>query len=223
MKVTDVGYNQLSENNPHTLIYLGTSMNPQLRDFDIVHYVAYNNRTPKIGDIVCIRRHSNPDIQVIHRIVAITQVGIVTQGDNCPQRDDWILQPSEILGYINEFQRGNRIITVPSGLRGYFVSLFLRLISKIGVCGKYVLKYPYRYLLYSEVFKKCISLFLVCRAIQYSGSAKSEIHLYLGPLYIGRLREGKDTWDIKPPYRIFVSSSIIKKSIAKNCDTGKEK
>lgn len=190
---------------PNTLLYLGPSMNPTLQNLDVVYLIPYQDHIPRKGDVIAIRGHDTAS-SIIHRIVAITPEGLITQGDNNQQRDEGITQPSEVLGYISCIQRGNRQIPIQSGYAGYLVFVWSRICSTTRSWGKYILNYPYQYLVASQIFMRIASPFLVCRAVQYEGSSRSEIQLFLGPLYIGRRRKGMESWEIKPPFGIFFSS-----------------
>lgn len=193
---------------PNTLLYLGPSMKPTLKSFDIVHIVPYQNH-PKKGDVVAIRRN-DIDSLVIHRIIAITPEGIITQGDSNQQRDPETIQRSNILGRVTFVKRSDRIIPICCGFMGYSTFVRCRIISKITGAGKNLMRYPYWHLVSSQAFKRIVSFFLVYRAVQYSGSARTEIQLYLGPLYIGRMRKGRDTWEIRSPFRVLFSDSLVK-------------
>lgn len=71
----------------------GTSMEPTLHADDFV--IAKRRAAYQPGDIVAFRMEGR---NVIHRIVATTPDGYVTQGDNQAEADPWEIDRGEVLG-----------------------------------------------------------------------------------------------------------------------------
>jgi signal peptidase I len=76
------------------------SMAPTLNCHSNLTLYRYYNNTPQINDII-IYRLTNEDrfiydfryTYIIHRIINKTSAGYITQGDNNPAPDPWIVKP----------------------------------------------------------------------------------------------------------------------------------
>ena len=71
----------------------GVSMEPTYATGDLV--LAYRG-SPRVGDVVAYR-HPQGAV-VIHRLVEVTDQGLVTQGDNVATVDPWVVAPQDVLG-----------------------------------------------------------------------------------------------------------------------------
>lgn len=198
-----------SLDNPNTLLYLGTSMNPTLEDLDLIQFSPYQKTPLQKGDVVVILRSTAPNHLVIHRIVSVSPTGIRTQGDNCNMIDPWVLMPSEILGYVTSIQRKNQKIRIDRGPSGYQKFLCWRIKKAIFHSYRNIAKYPYTCLCVLRVPARMISPFLPFRIVTFSGSNRSETQMFLGPLCVGRLQKGAKKWELKPFYRIFIDPSLL--------------
>jgi signal peptidase I len=74
----------------------GRSMEPTYRNGDLV--VARERERYKIGDVIVYDAPIEQRFEVIHRIVAPTDGGFVTQGDNMERPDGWIAPHHTIHG-----------------------------------------------------------------------------------------------------------------------------
>jgi hypothetical protein len=194
-----------SSENTTTLVYLGTSMNPTLLDLDLVQFQPYLDDFPLIGDVIVIQRKEEPNKIIIHRIVEVNHEKVKTQGDNCDQRDSWILSPSDILGYVTTIRRGDRSIQVDRGIRYIQISLFHRIHRLVFKTFKSFSKsHPNRLMAW------LVSKILKYRIVTFSGTNRSEYQLFLGPIYIGRLQKGSTMWEIKEAYRFIVDPTLFK-------------
>lgn len=195
--------------NQNALLYLGSSMNPTFEDLDVIHFSPYQDTPLKKGDVIVIQRHEEPDRKIIHRIISICPDDIRTQGDNCYTMDPWVLRPFEILGYVTSIRRKDQIIRIHRGRFGYQKFLYLRIMAGAFLICKKVMKHPYQLLSPLKLLTRVLSPFLNYRMIKFSGSTRSEIRLFFGPVCIGRLQNGAANWEIKPPYRLFVDPYLL--------------
>lgn len=195
--------------HPNTLVYLGTSMNPTMEDLDVIQFHTYQGTPPRKGDVIVIQRHEEPEQIIIHRIIAIDPGGIRTQGDNCSIMDSWILMPSEILGYVTNARRENRIIYIHRGRSGYQKFLFRRTIRETFTTCRTIAKQPYQWFSALKLPARLLSPFLTYRIMTFSGSDRSETQLFLGPVFIGRLQKGSAIWEIKTPYRLLIDPALL--------------
>jgi signal peptidase I len=195
--------------NQNTLVYLGTSMSPTLDELDIIEFSPYTDSHPRKGDVIIIQRHEEPERLIIHRIVMVSSQGIRTQGDNCAMMDPWILSLSEILGRVTSARRKNTIIRIHRGYFGFLKFIYLRTIARVLRICKAVARHPYQWFTDRKLPSRLISPFLSCRMITFSGSDRSETHLFLGPVCIGRLQKGTGIWEIKAPYRLLIDPTLF--------------
>ena len=72
--------------------YVGPSMNPTLREPEIMEIMPYDGRPVRVGDVVFFLP-PEADQPVVHRIVRVTPAGISTLGDNNTREDAFLLQP----------------------------------------------------------------------------------------------------------------------------------
>ncbi|HEX2720190.1 MAG TPA: S26 family signal peptidase, partial [Candidatus Deferrimicrobium sp.] len=72
--------------------YVGPSMNPTLREPEMMEIVPYDNRRVRVGDVVFFLPPQT-DRPLVHRVARVTTAGISTLGDNNTQEDAFLLQP----------------------------------------------------------------------------------------------------------------------------------
>ncbi len=188
----------------NTLLYLGKSMNPTLRDLDVVEFVSIPLSQMHKGDVIVIKRQEHPEERIIHRIISISPEGIRTQGDNNDRIDPWILLPSEIEGIVISAWRGKRKIKMYSGLPGYCRYIAHRIRLKTTSTGISLIRAPYCFISSNKI-SRMTCRFVTLRLVDFSGSDRSEVQVYVGPIYAGRLVKGKNKWEIRPPFHILIN------------------
>ena len=87
--------------------YVGPSMNPTLREPEIMGIMPYDSRPLCVGDVVFFLP-SGADQPVVHRIIRVAPAGISTRGDNNTQDDAFLLQPKRIKGQVVAAWRGQK-------------------------------------------------------------------------------------------------------------------
>ena len=87
--------------------YVGPSMNPTLREPEIMEIMPYDSRPLRVGDVAFFLP-PEADQPVVHRIVRVTPAGISTLGDNNTQEDAFLLQPKSIKGQVVAAWRGQK-------------------------------------------------------------------------------------------------------------------
>ena len=106
------------------IVYIGSSMNPTLRESELMEIVPYDNRPLRVGDVVLFLL-STDDQFVVHRIIRISPAGISTRGDNNTKEDAFLLQPSDIKGQAVAVWRGQKRREIAGGLQGQWISYWL--------------------------------------------------------------------------------------------------
>jgi hypothetical protein len=104
--------------------YVGPSMNPTLREPEIMEIMPYDGSPLRVGDVAFFQP---PDAEqpVVHRIVRITPEGISTLGDNNTHEDAFLLQPESIKGRVVAAWRGQKRRKIAGGLPGRLASRWL--------------------------------------------------------------------------------------------------
>ncbi|RLG16450.1 signal peptidase I [Nanoarchaeota archaeon] len=92
------------------LVVLGGSMSPTINMGDLVIVTPTNFEEVKINDVIAFRDRDR-NIPVTHRVVNITEGGLITKGDANEDPDHWVVKPDDIIGKVS--------FTIP--LVGYFV------------------------------------------------------------------------------------------------------
>ena len=90
----------------------GVSMNPVLREGDLIAYEEVSPSEVEVGDIIVysipplIQKHYNCPPVVAHRVVEIrdTAMGLYyrTKGDNNPAQDPWSVRPYDLIGKVSQ-------------------------------------------------------------------------------------------------------------------------
>src|SRR5665647_1678306 len=105
--------------------YVGPSMNPTLREPEIIEIMPYDSRPLRVGDVAFFLS-PEADQLVVHRVVRVTPAGISTIGDNNTQEDALLLQPKNIKGQVVAAWRGQKRRKITGGLRGRLTGRWLR-------------------------------------------------------------------------------------------------
>lgn len=185
-----------------SLLYVGRSMNPLLRDLDRLFYHPYVDREIRVGDVVVV---DSPERKVIHRVLSVGIDGVVTGGDNNFFNDPWLLDPSQIDGRVVYIHRGDRTLPIYGGLRGRVTSAPWRIYRRF-------LGYLFRLIKpYYRMATKCkpFAFFPInVKAFSFQSPRGEELQLFVGKRVIGRKKPGSE-WEIQPPFRLFIDLDAI--------------
>ena len=125
-------------------VYQGLSMQPTFRPGQLL-YIRPEVRDFTPGDIIVFFDPDRPGY-VVHRIRAISILGLTTQGDNNLHRDPVPVLPDQVIGRVEQVEHQNQLHHVIGGKKGLVLAQsglrlrwVLRLISPI-------LGRPYRWL-----------------------------------------------------------------------------
>jgi len=105
------------------IVYTGPSMNPVLREPDLLEVKPYDGRQINRGDVIYFLSPINKR-GVVHRVIRISPEGIETRGDNNGQADPYLLKPGEVIGQVVRAQRGSHRRRIYGG-RQYMVCIKL--------------------------------------------------------------------------------------------------
>lgn len=188
------------------LLYQGTSMNPLMREGDVLQIIPYQGLEILRGDVVAFLHPEKPG-RVIHRVVAVGPRGIITKGDNTPAVDDWILQPGDILGKVVAIHRQGRTLPVPRAARAGLY--FLKVRQWCDQAVSRLLKPLYHRLAQSGLFRGPLAAWMKPRLLFFPRAQGPEWQLWLGGLLIGRKLPHHHHWSIRRPFRLFVDETSL--------------
>jgi hypothetical protein len=188
--------------------YSGPSMNPTLREPEMMEVVPYNNRPVCVGDVAYFR---SPDVNqpVVHRIVRITPAGISTLGDNNKHVDSSLLQPDCIKGRVVAAWRGRKRRAVAGGLAGRVV--------KRWICWRRILEHSLSSLLhplYQTLSQHGLLIRLIPtrfrpRTVSFKVRGQERFRLLLGRRVIGTYDAQASQWRIQKPFKLFVNEGSL--------------
>lgn len=191
--------------------YTGPSMNPTLREPELVEVVPYVDRIARPGDVVLFR---SPDggRPVVHRVTRITEDGIHTRGDNNSFEDVYTLQPSHIRGRVIAAWRGGRCRPIPGGWVGRMHRRVGRGRAMLDRCLSPLLRPVYRTLARCGVVRALIPARPKPRVVAFHTKRGLLTRVLIGARVVGRYDAVQQRWHIDPPFRLWVDESKLPKS-----------
>ena len=195
--------------------YVGPSMNPTLREPEIMEIMPYNKRPMRVGDVAFfLPPESNQP--VVHRIIRITPEGISTLGDNNSRKDTFLLQRNDIKGLVVAAWRGQKRRNIVGGLCGRMTSGWLRCRRVLDRCVSPLL-HPLYYALSGW---KLIALVLPAqfqpRVVVFRTQNREQFQLLMGRRVIGLYDDKRQKWQIHRPFQLFVDRKLLPKQKEKN-------
>lgn len=206
-------------NKKNIMIYYGKSMTPLFSGGDILHILPCECSDLKAGDVIVFSTPSNQTF-IAHRIFSIGKEGIKTKGDNSKSPDIWVLNSNNIIGKVSHIQKDNKLRKVYGGLAGrtYYVfnKLFMAVknisflalrpvyngISEKGLCSFFSLNK-------SSIDRRGFRGLLTARLLVVKKNNEKELQLLIGRYLIGRLRNDRNKWEIKRPFRVFINEKTL--------------
>lgn len=104
--------------------YSGGSMQPTLRDGDLVEVLPLGSRTIHVGDVLLFPSPENGQL-IIHRVSGLTPQGIRTRGDHNQSPDAWLLWSDRVIGHVIAAWTGQRRRSIHGGWRGRWIARFI--------------------------------------------------------------------------------------------------
>jgi signal peptidase I len=186
-----------------TIYYVGGSMNPLLRNLDMLFYSPYGDRDIKPGDVVVINAPAGKT--VIHRVVSASKNGITTMGDNTRSLDSWTLKPEQVEGKVVYAVRGTKQFAVHGGLIGRIYAETIQFSNRAAnlLCSA---ASP-NIIPASRSIEKLITPRL--RLLMFQKPEGIELQLICWKYSVGKRKFG-DRWRIRMPFRLFLREQSIK-------------
>ena len=193
--------------------YVGLSMNPTLREPEIMEIMPYNNRPLRVGDVAFLLS-PKADQPIIHRIVRVTPAGISTLGDNNTHEDTFLLQPESIKGQVVGAWRGQKRRKIAGGFQGRLTSRWLRWRRVLDHGGSHVLHPLYYALSRRGLIARLLPASLRPRIVIFQTRGQDQFWLLLGQHIIGRYDDQTRQWQIQRPFRLFVDERVLQRPLS---------
>jgi signal peptidase I len=182
--------------------YSGPSMDPILREGDLLEIKGYGLEPIRIGDVILFRREWSSGF-VVHRVIGRSSEGLKTRGDNNLEDDPGLLDSRNVIGRVIAAWRGQRRIRV---LRGRLGTIQARITGEgIGLIRAIfdILTPCYRFVSMKGLLR------VLARAAEPSviKFGDRDLRLVLWSHEIGRYREG--VWLIKPPFKLIIDEASL--------------
>ena len=190
------------------VVCTGPSMNPTLRESDLLEVKPYGTGRVHPGDVVCFKSPETGEM-FVHRVVAASPGGIRTRGDNNAKDDTGVLQAGDIIGCVKAAQRGDQRRVVHGGWRGPFVLRCARLGRGTRRCAG-----PLPHMLYVLVaglgpLDRLLPARLRPRLVRFDTRSRVFLKLLIGRHAVGQYDEGCGEWHIRRPFRLFVDERAL--------------
>jgi len=190
--------------------YVGPSMNPTLREPELMEIAPYGDEPIRVGDVAFFLS-PQAEQSIVHRIVRTTSAGISTLGDNNSQEDPYLLQPEDINGRVVAAWRGQQRRLISGGLRGRLISRWLRW-RRFLDRGLSPLLHPlYQGLSRGGLIARVLPVPLRPRVVCFHTLGQEQFCLLLGKRIIGRYNAQRQEWQIQRPYCLFVDQRLLRR------------
>jgi hypothetical protein len=199
------------------LVYTGLSMNPTLREPDLLWIEPYGSTPVRAGDVVCIKS-SEKNISIAHRVVSVGRSGIRTSGDNNPQPDARVIGVDDLLGRVVAARRGLRGRVVLGGWRGLVVFRGVRLGRVIRRGAGRLPHTLYRFASALGPFDRLLPTSLRPRLVRFGARYRVSLKLLMGTQTVGHYDCRLAHWHIQRPYRLFVDEHTLPDMQSKNLE-----
>ncbi|HEX7503355.1 MAG TPA: SynChlorMet cassette protein ScmC [Acidobacteriota bacterium] len=188
--------------------YVGPSMNPTLREPEMMEIIPYGSRPLRVGDVAFFLP-AGTERPVVHRIIRITPAGISTLGDNNTQKDAFLLQPKCIKGRVVAAWRGQRRRKIAGGLPGRLTSRWLGWRHVLDRGASPLLHPLYHALSHRGFIARVLPSRMRPRIVVFHAQGREQYQLLLGRRIIGRYDERRRQWQIQRPFQLFVDSRAL--------------
>jgi len=194
--------------NPLFAAYAGPSMNPTLREPELMEIEPYGRRPVRAGDVVLfLPPRAGP--AVVHRVVRTGPAGVATRGDNNAREDALLVQPEDIRGRVVAAWRGQKRREISGGAPGELRGRWLHLRRLPGRVISLLLHPVYRALSRLGLIARLLPVPLRPRMVVFRAPGGDRLRLLWGRRVIGRYDDATRQWQIRRPYRLFVDGRIL--------------
>jgi SynChlorMet cassette protein ScmC len=188
--------------------YVGPSMNPTLREPEIMEIMPYDSRPVRVGDVAFFLP-TEADQPVVHRIIRVTPEGISTLGDNNTREDALLLQPKSIKGQVVAAWRGQKRRKIAGGYQGRLASRWLRWRRVLDDGASPLLHPLYQALSRRGLIARVLPAPFRPRVVVFHARGRDQFRLLLGQRIIGRYDDYRHQWLIQRPFHMFVDGRVL--------------
>lgn len=188
--------------------YVGPSMNPTLREPEMMEILPYGNMAPRVGDVIFFLP-PGADQPVVHRIVRVTPEGLSTLGDNNTEEDPYLLPPESLRGRVVAAWRGQNRRKIAGGWQGRLTSRWFRW-RRILDHGVSPLLHPlYQALSCWGLIAWLLPASFRPRVVAFRAHGREQFQLLMGRRLIGRFDDHTNQWQIRRPFHLFVDGRAL--------------
>ena len=189
-------------------VYIRMTMNPTLREPDLLEVEPYGSKPVLPGDVVCFKSPLT-EVRVVSRVVGLTPAGIHTRGDGKESPDPWTLDRAELLGRVVVAQRGARRQRIAGGRRGRAVAMRVRFTRAVWSAVRGILRRMYSALAHQGQLSRLLPRSLRPRLVRFEAPPYLFMRLLIGRATIGWLDVLREKWFIRHPFRLFVDEQTL--------------
>jgi signal peptidase len=179
-------------------------MNPLLRSGDALDVEPYGATPIRRGDVI-VFPHPFEQRNIVHRVIAKGPEGYKTRGDNNNQDDPYWVAREAVIGRVAARVRGKR----SRPLRGGAIGLLLHrvfLTRRWFIALAYKFAHPiYHSIAKLGLFHGWLRPFVTPKIARFQREQGVEIQLLVKGRMIARRQPGKEKWETRFPYALFLS------------------
>lgn len=185
-------------------IYTGPSMAPTFKPGDLLGAQKINLRSIHLGDIVIISRQNNATHSetIVHRVIAINQECLITQGDNNFRSDSQVVAIDNFVGLATFFKRRDRIFPIRGGYQGLLYATLLHAWNNIWMLIKLKGSHVYHHIrksgLITTIWKPAIS------QIRVTTDQGPLVKYIYGKRTVGRWWPEQQQFEIEKPFDLVI-------------------
>jgi signal peptidase I len=211
MGETGVSQKNVHGNGPGAgffVAYYGSSMNPTLREPEMMEVVPCGYRPLRVGDVVYFLRPGS-DRPVVHRVIRVVTEGISTRGDNNTREDAFLLLPKDVIGRVVASWRGQKSRKIAGGFRGCWTMYWLHWRRLLDRRVSPLLHPLYHALSCRGRVVKWLPSSFRPRIVVFRVKGEDRKRVLLGERVIGRYDERTRRWRIRRPFRLLMDEKTL--------------
>lgn len=189
------------------IVYTGPSMNPTLREPDLLTVMPYAGSV-RTGDVIYYQCPEKA-CPVVHRVTRVTAAGIRTRGDNNRQEDPGPVQPEAVMGRVVSARRAKRQRRVAGGTPGKLIAAGCRLRLVAAPFLLSPLRFIDKKLAETGLVQKILPPGFRPRVFVFTTRQQSFFKLILKDRVIGHYDWLRETWQIRRPFHLLIDPARL--------------
>jgi hypothetical protein len=188
--------------------YAGNSMTPTLREPGLMEVRPYHDQPICRGDVIYFTNQGDVPA-VVHRVIGITDHGVITQGDNNPTADDYVLHREQIIGRVTAVWSGLRRRKIRGGWQGQLLGKTLHGLHWLDAKISRRLSPVYHSLGDNGFFSRMLPRSHRPSVIQIMVNGQARLFLFWAGIMIGRYVDAERLWIIRRPFRLIINADLL--------------